>query len=81
MSHWEKLLQKLYSLPQDMRFEELQKILKACGYEESIPRGGSSHHTFRKIGRMPITIPVHGRIKRAYVEMVKEAVEKERDEK
>jgi len=56
-------------------------ILRACGYDESVPHGGSSHHTFRKQGRMPITIPVHGKIKRVYVELVKEAVEKEREQK
>lgn len=77
MSRWEKLLARLYSLPNDMRFEELRKILLAYGYTESIPRGGSSHHTFRKKGRMPITIPVHGRIKMDYVEMVRDMVEEE----
>ena len=81
MSRWEKLLERLYTLPTDMRFGELQKILRACGYDESVPHGGSSHHTFRKQGRMPITIPVHGKIKRVYVELVKEAVEKEREQK
>lgn len=75
MSRWEKLLARLYSLPNDMRFEELRKILLAYGYTESIPRGGSSHHTFRKKGRMPITIPVHRRIKMDYVEMVRDMVE------
>lgn len=77
VSRWEKLLARLYSLPNDMRFQDLQKVLLACGYEESIPRSGSSHHTFRKEGRMPITIPVHGRIKTVYVEMVRDAVDEE----
>ena len=29
---------------------------------------------------MPITIPVHGKIKRIYVAMVRDAVEKEREQ-
>lgn len=80
MSQWEKLLARLYNVSSDMRFEELQKILARYGYAETQPHGGSSHHTFRKSGRMPITIPVHGKIKRIYVEMIRDAVEKEREQ-
>lgn len=29
---------------------------------------------------MPITIPVHGKIKRIYIEMIRDAVEKEREQ-
>ena len=41
------------------------------------PKGGGSHYTFRKPGCMPITIPRHEPIKKAYVEMVREVVESE----
>jgi len=41
------------------------------------PRSGSSHHTFRKIGKHPITIPKHEPIKRIYVEMFRKVVEEE----
>ena len=41
------------------------------------PKGGSSHYTFRKDGRRPITIPNHNTIKKVYVEMVKDIVESE----
>ena len=44
-----------------------------------VPRGGSSHCTFRKAGWQPITIPRHEPIKRVYVEMVKQIVENEVD--
>ena len=40
-------------------------------------RSGSSHYTFRKPGKNPITIPKHEPIKRIYVEMVREVVEEE----
>lgn len=77
MSKWEKLLEKLYSLSKDMRFEELRKILEYYGYEMKAPRSGSSHYTFRKKGCNPITIPKHEPIKKVYVEMVRDILEKE----
>lgn len=41
------------------------------------PRGGSSHYTFRRSGKYPITIPKHEPIKRVYVELVWQVVESE----
>lgn len=44
------------------------------GYTARQPRGGSSHYTFRKPGCMPITIPRHTPLKKAYILLVAEAV-------
>ena len=77
MSQLDKLIQRIRSLDKNMRFEELRKILEYYGYHMSGPASGSSHKTFRKPGCMPITIPMHDPIKRAYVEMVKNVVESE----
>lgn len=77
MSKWDKLLEKVRTLSKDLRFEELQKILEYYGYEMKVPKGGSSHCTFRKEGCSIITIPKHKPIKRVYVELVREIVEKE----
>lgn len=77
MSKWEKLLKKILTLSKDMRFNELRKILESYGYVMSGPRGGSSHYTFRKPGKNPITIPKHEPIKKVYVEMVRQVVEEE----
>lgn len=77
MSQWDKLLSKIRSLSKDMRFAELKKVLEAYGYRMEAPRGGSSHYTFRKAGRMPITIPKHEPIKKVYVELVRQVVESE----
>lgn len=77
MSKWEKLLKKLFSLSKDLRFEELQKILESYGYTMHTPRKGSSHFTFRKLGKPPITIPKHTPIKTAYIQLVKKIVESE----
>lgn len=77
MSQWEKLLHKILMLEPDVRFEELKKILENYGYKISSPKGGSSHCTFRKQGCSPVTIPRHKPIKKVYVEMVREIIEKE----
>ncbi len=77
MSKWEKLLQKIFTLSKDMRFDELRRILESYGYVMNNPRRGSSHYTFRKPGKNPITIPKHEPIKKAYVEMVRQVVEEE----
>lgn len=77
MSQWDKLLARILSLAPDIRFEELRKVLEACGYTMNAPRRGSSHYTFRKPGCLPITIPKHKPIKKIYVQMVKDIVESE----
>lgn len=77
MSKWDKLLCRIVTLSNDLRFEELQKVLESYGYVMSTPRGGSSHYIFRKKGCAKITIPKHKPIKKVYVELVREVVEKE----
>ncbi|MBQ9211343.1 MAG: type II toxin-antitoxin system HicA family toxin [Clostridia bacterium] len=69
----------ILSLDKNLRFEELQKVLEHYGYTMNGPASGSSHKTYRKPGKMPITIPQHDPIKRAYVENVKAVVESEDD--
>ena len=73
MSSWDKLLDRILMLTNDLRFDELRKVLESYGYTMKAPRGGSSHYTFRK----PITIPKHEPIKKVYVEMVRDVVESE----
>lgn len=77
MSSWDKLLERILTLSNDLRFDELRKVLEAYGYEMKAPRSGSSHVTFRKPGCAPITIPRHEPIKKAYVMMVRDVVESE----
>ena len=77
MSKWDKLLQRILSLSKGMRFVELKKVLESYGYVMTAPRSGSSHYTFRKPGKTPITIPKHEPIKKIYVEMVRTVVEEE----
>ena len=77
MSQWEKLLKRILTLSNDLRFQELRKVLESYGYTMYAPKSGSSHYTFRKPGCYPITIPKHEPIKIVYVKMVKEIIESE----
>lgn len=77
MSQFDKLITDILNLSNDLRFDELQKVLLYLGYTMYAPHGGSSHYTFRKKGCIPITIPKHYPIKKVYVKLVKEIVEKE----
>ena len=77
MSQWEKLLERLNNLSSDLRFEELKRILEHYEYKMYSPKGGSSHFTFRKKGQGIITIPKHKTIKRVYIKLIRDVVQKE----
>ena len=77
MCKWDKLLSRILSLDNELRFQELKKVLEYYGYEMNSPRGGSSHCTFRKKGKLPITVPRHEPIKKVYVMIVKTVIEEE----
>jgi len=79
LSRWEKLLAEITELSKDIRFSELKKILEGYGYEGRKPRSGSSHWTFRKDGKSPITIPKNDPIKLSYVKLVKDIIESEEE--
>ena len=74
MSRWDKLIQEILNEDGNLRFEDLCKALEKMGYTARQPRGGSSHYTYRKPGSMPITIPKHYPINKAYIAMVAEIV-------
>lgn len=77
MSKWDKLISRICKLSKDLRFDELRKVLESYGYVMNAPRSGSSYYTFRKEGCLPITIPRHEPIKKVYVELVRQIVERE----
>ena len=74
LSQWDKLIEDILSKSPGLRFDDLAKALMRIGYTQNQSKGGGSHYTFRKKGCMPITIPKHGPLKRAYIELVAEAV-------
>lgn len=81
MTKWDKLIYRVLDLSNDMRFEELKKILESYGYKMNMPKSGSSHVTFRKKGRPPITLVRTGAIKKVYIQQVKKIILEEQDEK
>lgn len=64
-----------YIIEEGMSMSQL--VLISFGYRKCSPRSGSSHYTFRKDGKMPITIPKKRPIKEVYVRKVKEIIEGE----
>ena len=74
LSQWNKLIGEILNLNKNLRFGDLAKALVKMGYVQNQPRGGSSHYTFRKSGKMPITLPKSSPMSRAYIEMVRDAV-------
>ncbi len=63
MSKWEKLLRRILNLSNDIRFEELRKVLEEYVYAMHAPKSGSSHCSFRKKGYPTITVPRHDPVK------------------
>ena len=80
MSAWDKLIKNILKASKDVRFEELKKVLERYGYEMKQPKGGSSHVTFRKAGRSPITMPTGYPVNIAYIKMVRDVVMEEEGE-
>ena len=74
LSQWDKLVAEILRQNPNLRFEDLCKALIKIGYTAEQPRGGSSHYTFRKDGCMPITLPKHVPMKKAYINLVADAV-------
>ena len=53
-----KLLKRILQNPKNVRFEDLDKLLKEFGYKVRQPKGGSSHYIYYKENeRKIITIP------------------------
>ena len=74
LGQWDKLVAEILQKNPNLRFEDLYKALVKIGYTAEQPRGGSSHYTFRKDGCMPITLPKHVPVKKAYINLVADAV-------
>lgn len=74
MSQWDKLIEAILNEDPKLRFEDLYKALVRMGYTPHQPKGGSSHYTFRKSGSMPVTIPRHTPMNKAYIALVAEIV-------
>ena len=74
MTRWDKLIERIASLSNDLRFDEVEKVLKGYGYSIDKQNGGS-HCVFRKPGAHPICIPRKNPVKQTYVEQLKQMLE------
>jgi predicted RNA binding protein YcfA (HicA-like mRNA interferase family) len=57
MSQHEKLRQKIRNHPHGVTFDELDAVLRQCGYE--LGRISGSHHFYRRKGFPPIIVARH----------------------
>jgi predicted RNA binding protein YcfA (HicA-like mRNA interferase family) len=52
-----KLVKAILANRKHVSFKDMDKLLKAFGYEPKQPRGGSSYYVYRKKGAKPIVVP------------------------
>lgn len=74
MSKRQKLISKIKNNPGDARFQDLRKLLLDAGFEESQPRNGSSHRTYRKPNAQKVTLRKTGKPGKAYTLEVLDAI-------
>ena len=66
MSRRQKLLRQIRKNPKNVRFEDLDRLLRLCGFEER--HAGGSHYTYKHKGcRVILTVPRHKSIGEVYV--------------
>lgn len=68
MSKKQKLCQRILSEPKDLRFEELEKVIIACGYVLDHTTG--SHSIYVKLDSPTLTIPRKTPVKSYLIEQV-----------
>jgi predicted RNA binding protein YcfA (HicA-like mRNA interferase family) len=78
MGKREKLLEKLKKSPNNITFDELEKVL--LNEDFVLERISGSHHIFKR-GEVTFVIPVHkNKVKSVYVKRVVEIIEELNDE-
>ena len=80
MSQIEKLYEKIRRkpTPTDILFDEADRLLRAYGFTQRRPSGGSSHviYTHPEMPGFQLAIPKHGtRLKKGYVIAIANAIE------
>ncbi|HHW92719.1 MAG TPA: type II toxin-antitoxin system HicA family toxin [Firmicutes bacterium] len=84
MSQIAKLLEKLKRkpTPSDIPFSDVDRLLRAYGFVQRQPAGGSSHFTYThpELTDFILTIARHGgKVKKGYVRKTVEAIERVRE--
>jgi predicted RNA binding protein YcfA (HicA-like mRNA interferase family) len=78
LSRKDKLLQRLLSLPKDVRFDELERVLLWSGYTLDRTRG--SHAIYIKTGHPTLTIPIRSPVKSYLIKQVLDVIEDDFEE-
>jgi predicted RNA binding protein YcfA (HicA-like mRNA interferase family) len=73
MGQREKLLKRLRNNPTNVRFQELDKLLRWHGFACGEPDG--SHYVYTRAGAPPITVPRARPVKEVYVRRVIDVLE------
>lgn len=73
MGRREDLLEKIKRNPTNVRFEQLDKLLKMYDYE--CRNKGGSHYTYKRRGCTPVTVPYHKPVNSVYVKQVIASIE------
>lgn len=77
MGKLSKIVKELLANPPEVRFEDLQYVLEAFGFQAKRSKG--SHHTFANRKGQVLTIPKKGgqKVKRVYIKRVVDLLELE----
>ncbi len=70
------LVRKMRTSPNNIRFEECERVMLSVGFEVAQPRSGSSHVTFRHpLLRRIVTVKRQAVLKKVYVTLVLDALD------
>ncbi len=76
MKRVQRLRKAIAANVKNAKFEDLERLLEAAGFEKRQPRGGSSHYTFKR-GAERVTVPKHKPVNTVYVEQVLDLIPEE----
>lgn len=77
MTRLDKLFFDIVNNPKDVKFEDIDKVLRYYGFDRRQPKSGSSHYTyFHSLLPDILTIPKDKPIKAVYVKKAIEAIER-----
>jgi len=65
MGQKRRLIEKLRSNPNNVSYEELERLLLWCGF--TCRKSGGSHRHFKRPGSTTYTVPEHKPVRKCYV--------------
>ena len=74
MGRKEELLDRLRNNPNNVRFEELDKLLSWYGFERR--QGKGDHYIYKRKGCRPLSVPRHRPVGKVYVKQALAQIER-----